>query len=74
MTVWADPRTAVSLALIGLFAFAYVSNPADELMKGALIAGFSAGYGYWLGSSRGSAVKSRQLEQLVTPSDQHKGG
>jgi len=32
-------------------------------MKGAMIAGFGAAYGYWLGSSRGSAEKSEILSR-----------
>lgn len=58
MKTWNSPPLAVSVALIGLFAFAYISDPSDEAMKGALIAGFAAAWGYWLGSSSGSQRKT----------------
>ena len=58
MQKWNDPKLALSAVLIGLFALAYFAGPPDEMMKGAMIAGFSAAYGYWLGSSSGSQRKT----------------
>jgi len=55
MTRWYEPPVWVTMALIGLFAYAYISNPADESMKGALIAAFAAAYGYWIGANQQSA-------------------
>ena len=47
---WLEPRFIITLLLIGLFGFAYINDPADEAMKGALIGAFSAAYGFWIGS------------------------
>jgi hypothetical protein len=64
MTSWKDPRLFMALLLIGLFAAAYFKeDQPDEIMKGAMIAAFSSAYGYWLGSSRGSAEKSEILSK-----------
>lgn len=58
---WRDPKLWLSIILIGMFAGAYASNPHDEAMKGALITAFAAAYGYWLGSSSGSARKTDMM-------------
>ena len=64
MSSWRDPRLWMSFALIGLFGAAYFTQAEpDEIMKGAMIAGFGAAYGYWLGSSRGSAEKTEILSR-----------
>jgi hypothetical protein len=52
---WNDPRVLVTLILICLFGYAYVREPGDEAMKGALIAAFAAAYGYWIGANQSSA-------------------
>lgn len=61
------PRAVITAAVLALFAFAYLSNPSDEMMKGALIAAFTSAVAYWLGSSKGSADKSSQLEEMQSP-------
>lgn len=58
---WKDPRFALTLLILGLFAFAFAQNPGDEAMKGALIAAFAAAYGFWLGSSSGSQRKDETI-------------
>lgn len=50
MSQWLEPRFIITLLLIGLFGFAYLNDPADQAMKGAIIAAFSAAYGFWIGS------------------------
>lgn len=60
------PQFLVSLALVALFAFAYFSNPADEMMKGAMIAAFAAAYTFWLGSSSGSKASGDVVRQIAT--------
>ena len=45
-----DPRFIITLLLIALFGYAYMQDPADQAMKGAIIAAFSAAYGFWIGS------------------------
>lgn len=52
MTQWNEPRFIITLMLIGLFAFAYIDDPSDQAMKGAIIAAFSAAYGFWIGSKQ----------------------
>ena len=64
------PVIVVSMLLIFGFFGAYVLVWADkdtkalDLMNGALIAGFAGAWGYWLGSSRGSAVKDQTVARL----------
>lgn len=63
MTSWKDPRLWMAFFLICLFAAAYFKEAQpDEIMKGAMIAAFASAYGYWLGSSRGSAEKTEILK------------
>jgi hypothetical protein len=50
VTAWLEPRFIITLLLIGLFGFAYIQDPSDDAMKGAIIAAFSAAYGFWIGS------------------------
>jgi hypothetical protein len=50
MSGLSDPRFIITLLIGMLFAFAYAQDPSDQAMKGALIAAFSAAYGFWLGS------------------------
>lgn len=52
MTAWFEPRFIITLMLICLFGFAYLQEPSDQAMKGAIIAAFSAAYGFWLGSKK----------------------
>lgn len=58
MNQWNDPKVYVSAALIALFAFAYVRDPSDETMKGAVILAFATAYGYWLGTNKGDAQRT----------------
>lgn len=62
MSAWTDPKLWLSVVLIAMFAAAYAVDPNDEAMKGAMIAAFAAAYGYWLGSSSGSARKTEILK------------
>jgi hypothetical protein len=52
MTQWTEPRFIITLLLIGLFGFAYMQDASDQAMKGAIIAAFSAAYGFWIGSKQ----------------------
>ncbi len=52
MINFAEPRFVITLLLIGLFGFAYLHDPSDQAMKGAIIAAFSAAYGFWIGSKQ----------------------
>jgi hypothetical protein len=62
---WKDPRTFVSLAVILLFGVAFLRHQNNALLIGALIGAFSTAVGYWLGSSKGSADKTRELVSLA---------
>ncbi len=55
------PKGLISFAVIVLFAYAFIENPQDEIMKGALIAALSSVIGYWLGSSKGSDEKTQMM-------------
>ena len=60
------PALVVAFVIIALFAYAFIHNPTDDTLKGALIAAFAGAWGYYLGSSKG-AVENR--EQLNKQSD-----
>jgi len=49
-----DPRFIIAYTIIILFAGAYIAKPTDT-MTGAIIAAFAGAWGYYLGSSSGSA-------------------
>lgn len=67
---WLDPRVFITLALIGLFAFAYINDPSDQAMKGALIAAFAAAYGFWIGASKtGGELAQKNAEALTRKSE-----
>lgn len=71
------PRGVVSAVVLLIFGYAYLNNPDDEMMKGALIAAFSSAVAYWLGSSKGSSDKTallgnghtQKVEVTNTPAD-----
>ncbi len=75
MTGILDARFIITLLLISLFAFAYIQDPADQAMKGALIGAFSAAYGFWIGSKNqekssentGKALDAIKAAQESTP-------
>ena len=52
MSGWNDPRFVITVLLIVVFGYAYYQDPSDQAMKGAIIAAFSAAYGFWLGSQQ----------------------
>jgi len=56
-------RFALSVGILVLFAYAYVRNPSEQLLIGALISMASGAVNYWLGSSKGSADKSIELSR-----------
>jgi hypothetical protein len=68
----ADIRSWVTVALILGFFAAYALNwyrsdsEALNLMNGALVGGFAAAYGYWLGSSRSSDAKTATIDTLAS--------
>lgn len=78
MSQWNDPRFVITLLLIALFGAAYVHDPADQAMKGAIIGAFSAAYGFWIGSKANEkatentgkafdAIRAAQASPAVDP-------
>lgn len=60
------PRLIISAAILMLFGWAYARHPDNALLVGALIAMATQAVQYWLGSSKGSADKSTQLERQAS--------
>jgi hypothetical protein len=58
-------RLVISLAVIGLFGFAYLHQPSNELLLGALISTFTTAVNWWLGSSQSSSDKTSQMDILA---------
>jgi len=56
------PQLFIACLVVALFAWALGANPDDDTMKGALIAGFAGAWGYWLGSSQGSAKANERAD------------
>lgn len=59
-----DTKAVIALAIIALFAWAYVSHPTD-IMGGALIAAFAGAWGYYLGSSKSAGDIRAQVGQAL---------
>lgn len=59
-----DPRFAIAYTIILLFTGAYVYHP-DETMTGALIAAFAGAWGYYLGSSSGTAKNAENVGKAL---------
>jgi hypothetical protein len=65
---WNDPRFVITLLLVGLFGYAFAQDPADESMKGAIIAAFSTAYGFWLAGKekeQSSANTGKALDAIL---------
>lgn len=58
-------RAFLASCLVAAFVTAYFLDTSDETLKGALIAAFSAAWGYWLGSSQGAAENREALNRLA---------
>jgi hypothetical protein len=59
------PQFLLALVLIGLFAAAYFTNPADEMMKGALLGYAAAAVQFFLGSSTGSKQNGDVVRRIA---------
>jgi hypothetical protein len=62
---WPETKAVVALAIIALFAAAYLHEPTDDTMKGALIAAFAGAWGYYLGSSKGASENREALNKAL---------
>lgn len=58
------PRLAVTAGVFALLAFVLWHNSDNEMLIGALIGAFGTAITFWLGSSKGSADKSDQIERM----------
>lgn len=57
------PRLIVTAGVFVLLAFVLWHNRDNEMLIGALIGAFGTSIAFWLGSSKGSADKSDQIER-----------
>ena len=62
---FADPRFAVSLIIMGIFAWAFAENVGDDTMKGAIIGALNIAVGFWLGSSRGAQSQTENVGKAL---------
>ena len=59
-------REFVALCLLALFAWAFYLNPHDEIIVGALLTGFAASWGYYLGGSKvGSDTAAKNADTVA---------
>lgn len=65
MSEWLNPRFAIALVIVALFAWAYGSNVGDQTMIGALIGAFNMAIGYYLGSSNSSNAVREQVGKAL---------
>ncbi len=47
-----EAREAIAFLVIALFAYAFIVNPKEQLMIGALIGSFTTAVGFYLGGSK----------------------
>lgn len=57
------PRLYVTAGLFVLFGYVLYHNVENDMLIGAIIGSFGTGIAFWLGSSKGSADKSDQIER-----------
>lgn len=63
---WPSAREIMAFAVVGLFAFAFISNPKDQTIVGALIAAFAGAWGFYLGGSKvGSDTATKNADTLA---------
>lgn len=63
---WPSAREIMAFAVVGLFGFAFVSNPTDQTIIGALIAAFAGAWGFYLGGSKvGADTATKNADTLA---------
>lgn len=62
---FATPQFVISFMLVGLFTAAYLMHPNDGTLNGAIIAAFSAAWGYFIGSSKSSNTQSDNMGKVL---------
>ncbi len=62
---FATPQFVISFMLVGLFTGAYIAHPNDGTLNGAIIAAFSAAWGYYIGSSKGSLTQTENVGKAL---------
>jgi hypothetical protein len=59
-------REMMAFGIVALFTFAFVQNPKEQLMVGAIIAAFSTAYGFYLGGSKvGSDTATKNADTVA---------
>ena len=61
MTDFLNPKFAVALAALLIFAWAYGQNVDDKTMLGAIIGGFNLALGFYLGSTSSSGKSTENV-------------
>jgi len=51
--------------LVALFTGAYIAHPNDGTLNGAIIAAFSAAWGYYIGSSKGMTTQAENVGKVL---------
>jgi ABC-type uncharacterized transport system permease subunit len=56
----------MAFAVVALFGFAFIKNPNDQTIVGALIAAFAGAWGFYLGGSKvGSDTATKNADTLA---------
>lgn len=62
---WPSAREIMAFAVVALFGWAFVKNPTNETIIGALIAAFAGAWGFYLGGSKvGSDTATKNADTL----------
>ncbi len=60
-----DPKVLIALVIISYFGLAYMADPKDDTLKGALIAAFAGAWGFFLGSSSGAQQANKRADKAI---------
>ncbi|MGJ3630202.1 hypothetical protein AB5I41_31400 [Sphingomonas sp. MMS24-JH45] len=63
---WPSAREIMAFAVVALFGFAFVKNPNDQTIVGALIAAFAGAWGFYLGGLKVGSDTAVANAQTVT--------
>ncbi len=63
---WPNAREVMAFGVVALFAYAFIQNPQDQTIVGALIAAFAGAWGFYLGGSKvGSDTAEKNAASVV---------
>ena len=61
-----EARETIAFLVIALFSYAFIVNPKEQLMIGALIGSFTTAVGFYLGGSKvGSDTATKNADTLA---------